>query len=59
MNDCQLANWERKKESMKWKKKRFSSEVHDNWGHDPCSDEFPKLNLSQGHMRGNSWHVGW
>lgn len=39
-------------------KKMLSSGIHNSWGHDPHSDEVPKLNLSQGYMRGNSWHVG-
>lgn len=38
-------------------KKMLNSKIHNSWVHDPCSDQFPRSNLSQGHMRGKSWHV--
>lgn len=62
---CLLNEWlstfqlNRKKETVKAKRKWPSSQIHISWVHDLHFDQFPKLLLSQGHTRGNSWHVGW
>lgn len=43
--------------NLKVKRKWLSSKIPISWVHHLCRDQFPKLTLSPGHMRGNSWPV--